>query len=493
MKAVRRKRMNNEISGALRAVSMCKCGKKAEYIKDYWVTETKTLKEKDNENVHSRTVESVCGILRRRYCPSCLSKIALTQKSANSRINAKILIAVLMPLILGCALAVLTYIIVNDPSAIRTAIIFGGFTLVAAIGLPVLFSITQSKRSQIAKGDFSNIKALDSILDSLNFGLEEPKLVKELNSVDVLVDGDGNVNHECERSGFYMKVIHNGRIGFEAMRQRMIYPFKDDAETVKRAYVNAQLLEENIRSFDIKELTAEDFDVRNDELMRYSGLSVEVTIPENVTKIADQAFKKSRNCEKIIIPAGVTEIGKEAFAYCPATEIPLPAGIKKIRAFTFYFSALTRIVIPEGVEEIEDNAFGECHNLESVVIPSSCKKIGEAAFKGCNSLVDVELGEGVESVGDYCFNGCSAISRIELPDGCCEIGNFCFEGCKELTAVLIPDTIQFVGGRVFEGATKMSIVGKEGSYAEKLAEELRVRFTPITESKFKKQHGARKI
>jgi hypothetical protein len=357
----------------------------------------------------------------------------------------------------------------------------------------VLLSIAQNKRKRIAKGDYSNLKDVDALLDSLNFGLEDFKKVKELKSVDVLVDGDGRVNYDMERSGFSMRVIHDGKIVIEPMRQRIIYPFKADAEYIKRTYTHAGLLEDNIKTFDERELTDDDFDIKNGELRRYSGLSVNVVIPDTVTKICVQAFKKSRNCETVTVPNSVTEIEKEAFAYCPATKIVLPAGLKKISSFCFYNSAITAIELPDTVEEIEDNAFGECYNLEKIVIPASCKKIGEAAFKNCTQLSQIEISEGLESICDYAFNGCRVLEKIDIPDGCFELGNFSFEGCTQLKEVYLPETIQFVGGRVFEGATQMSIFGKRGSYAESFANQYRLRFTAIEGPRYKKQHKARKI
>lgn len=488
--------MNNTVDlsqSEIKKTSLCKCGKKAEFIKDYWVTENKNLKEKNGEDVHTRVIENTCGILRRRFCPSCLSKIASVQRSNNRRLNFIITVSVMLPLLIGAALLSFSYFVLDDQSALVNLIIVGVLAVGAFTALTVVFSRTQGKRKMIAKGNFSNVKAIDMLLDSLNFGYDDPKKVADIPSTDVLVDGDGRVNYEMERSGYVMKIVYNGRVSMEPMRQRILFPFKDDCEYIKRTYTNADLLEDNIRSIDIRELSASDFDIKNGELMRYSGLSVEVIIPEGVTKIGEAAFKKSKNCEKVVIPDTVTEIGKEAFASCPATDIIIPPNVKVIKSFTFYLSAVKNVVIPEGVEEIEDNAFGECYSLESVSIPSSCKKVGEAAFKGCTSLNEVSLEEGVESLADYCFNGCTQLKKIIIPEGCCELGNFCFEGCKELSEVYIPDTIQFVGGRVFEGASKMSIYGKAGSYADKLAEELRVRFTQTDAEKYKKQRSARKI
>ena len=481
------------LSNETRKTSLCKCGNRAEFIKDYWVTENKLMKEKDQDETISRSLESACGILRRRFCKSCFSRIAARQRAFNKRLNFRLMLSVILPFLLGTALIAVSYFVFNDTAALLTLIAMSSCTIIVPTAIGVLLSHSQSGRRKIEKGDFSDVKAIDRLMDSLNFGVDNPKYIKELSSLDVVVDGDGRVNYDMERSGFQMRVLYDGKISLEPMRQRILYPFKDDAEYIKRTYTHAGLLDDNIRSGEIKELTEKDFDIKNGELLRYSGLSVKVEIPDNVTKIGVQAFKKSKNCEIVVIPDSVTEIEKEAFVSCPATEINIPTGVKAIRPFTFYMSAIKEIVIPEGVEEIADNAFGECYSLEKVVIPSTCKKIGEAAFKGCSALAEVELREGLESITDYCFTGCTSLKKIDIPDGCCELGNFAFEGCTALAEVYVPDTLQFIGGRVFEGATKMSIVGKKGSYADKFAEEYRLRFTAVTESRFKKQHGAKRM
>ena len=487
--------MNNntpQTAQQIRRTSLCKCGKKADFIKDYWVTEEKVLKEKDSEAVYKRNIESVCGIMRRRFCKSCLSGIATRQKNVNGSLNARIIISLLLPFLIGAVLYAISYFVFEKSGALITFIGAAITGIVAVTVVALIFAIPQKRRKIVSKGIFEDLRAVDSIIDSLNFGLDDPKKIKDMSSLDVVVDGDGRVNYDMERAGFKMKVQFDGKINFEPMRQRILYPFKDDAEYLKRTYTNADLLEENIRIYDDRELTADDFDIRGTALMRYNGLAINILIPANVTKIGVQAFKNSKNCESILLPETVTEIDKEAFSGCPAQKINLPVGIKKISSFCFYNSAIKEIVIPEGVEEIEDNAFCQCYSLESVVIPSTCKKIGEYAFNACTSLADVQIGEGVESLGDYCFNSCTSLTKIDVPDGCCELGNFCFEGCSSLAEVYLPETIQFVGGRVFEGCTKMSIYGKEGSYAHSFADQYRLRFTPITESRYKKHHKARK-
>ena len=78
--------MNEHLSeSALKHTSLCKCGKEARFIKDYFVTEQRVLKEGEGDNIVKRNIESACGIIRRRYCVECFSKIAAKQKILKSR------------------------------------------------------------------------------------------------------------------------------------------------------------------------------------------------------------------------------------------------------------------------------------------------------------------------------------------------------------------------------------------------------------------------
>ena len=462
---------------------MCKCGRPAEFIKDYWVTESKHKKEKAYDDNVPANLEVNCGILRRRFCPSCLSKIAAQQRTFNKRLNIIIIISIFLPFAIAAVKYAFDYFVSGISGAFIPMLLSGIFTVCVTAALSWYLLGAQARRSRIEKGNYSDMKAIDSLIDSLNYGITDYKQVKDIPSVDVVTDGDGRVNYEMERSGYSMKIMLEGRVSLEPMTERMKYPFKDDAEYMKRTYVNAGLFDDNMKAVDEKELSEKDFAIKNGALLRYSGLAVTITIPDNVEMIAERAFKNSKNCETVIIPESVRVIEKEAFSGCPASKINLPKELKEIKPFTFYRSAVTEAVIPEGVESIGESAFFECFSLERVVIPASCKKVGANAFKGCSALRELVIEEGVEALSDYSFNGCSALKTVKIPDGVYEIGNFAFEGCNSLESLYLPDTIQFMGGRAFEGNTGMIIYGKEGSYAEQFAAETRKRFELIADKK----------
>ena len=100
-------------------------------------------------------------------------------------------------------------------------------------------------------------------------------------------------------------------------------------------------------------------------LYNYYGEKTEITIPQSVIAIADEAFKND--------------------------------------------STIKNITIPEGVLVIADSAFEKCVELESVNIPDSLAHIGNYAFSECPKLkITTPVGKRIVS-----FNGRYAIKNID--------------------------------------------------------------------------------
>jgi hypothetical protein len=71
----------------IKSTQRCKCGAKAEFIKDYWVAEACVRKEKTYDNTIVAALENTCGIIRRRYCETCIGKIAAKRKRYDAKLN----------------------------------------------------------------------------------------------------------------------------------------------------------------------------------------------------------------------------------------------------------------------------------------------------------------------------------------------------------------------------------------------------------------------
>ncbi len=120
----------------------------------------------------------------------------------------------------------------------------------------------------------------------------------------------------------------------------------------------------------------------------------------NDTPWRSYLFGKSIN--NVIIEAGVTSIGNQAFylVYDGPDDLD---------------NSLVSISIPNSVTSIGTTAFCGCNNLKTIVIPDSVTSIGERAFTGCDSLTSIEIRNGVTSIGSKAFAGCRSLKEIKIP------------------------------------------------------------------------------
>ena len=119
----------------------------------------------------------------------------------------------------------------------------------------------------------------------------------------------------------------------------------------------------------------------------------EITIPDSVTSIGNNAFSNCQELTSLVIPDSVTSIGAGAFSDC---------------------QALTSLVIPDSVTSIGNNAFSGCKELTSLVIPDSVTSIGDNAFSDCQALTSLTIPDSVTSIGADAFSVCQALTIIDL-------------------------------------------------------------------------------
>ena len=153
----------------------------------------------------------------------------------------------------------------------------------------------------------------------------------------------------------------------------------------------------------------EDFVIENGILVGYNGNDSHVVIPQGVTEIGKGAFKDCGLIRHVNIPNTVTKIGKGAFCRC---------------------DGLVDVMIPSSVIEIGAFAFSSCKSLTNVKLSNYLEIIGSSAFMNCKSLRFIEIPNSVKALGDFVFFNCQSMEHVEISNGNKWIGlrTFTFDG-----------------------------------------------------------------
>ena len=267
-----------------------------------------------------------------------------------------------------------------------------------------------------------------------------------------------------------------------------------------------------------------------------------IEIPDSVTSIGDSTFYSCSSLADVTIGNGVASIENNAFYNCTNLEAVYITDIAAWCSISFdnysanplFFSGnlyvdnvlVTELVIPDGVTSIGKRAFYNCNSLTSIEIPDSVTSIGEGAFKGanveeitlpfigahqggsgayddvfgyifghsdssyggavrqyysssayinyyyyyyyipstlrkvtitneteipygafynCSNVVEININKGVTSIGGDAFHDCSSLTSIEIPDSVTSIGNSAFYDCSSLADVIIGNGVTSIG------------------------------------------------
>ena len=204
----------------------------------------------------------------------------------------------------------------------------------------------------------------------------------------------------------------------------------------------------------------------------------DVTLGNDVTYIGDNSFDTCVNLVNISFPDVVTYIGDYAFDSCrKLTEVRLPASVSQIGEGAFQAGSLLQgIFVDEKNTCYSSDEYGVLFNKDKTrliqapgmlegdyEIPDTVDTIRQYAFHVCDSLTKITVPPSVSSIGDGAFSWCEKLTEIILSDGISTITEGMLQGCANLATITIPDSVTTIGEYAFYYCTSLTDVYYEGT------------------------------
>ena len=193
-----------------------------------------------------------------------------------------------------------------------------------------------------------------------------------------------------------------------------------------------------------------------------------LVIPDGVTGIGKEAFKECSNLTYITIPDSVTSIGEAAFYNCTSlTSITIPKNITSIEKYTFvHCTCEIKWKDNPSITTINENAFGRYEGT-SLTIPNSVTSLGKYAFFECTSEIIFEDNISITEIGEYAFQDYKGTS-LTIPNSVTSIGQYAFYNCA--SEILFEDnsSVTTIGENAFKNykGTSLTIPNSVTSIGE---------------------------
>lgn len=224
-----------------------------------------------------------------------------------------------------------------------------------------------------------------------------------------------------------------------------------------------------------------------------------VTIPNNVTKIVYNAFRNT-NCFTV---KGARSSYAEAFAMNPknynGTEhynfdstgyeenvYEGDCSYKDGSSVKYRFTDHTLTISGNGIMKsflstTESNWNNYENIIETVVIEPGVTNIATYAFYGCKNMKRIYIGKDVNIMNHSgIFGECTSLRYIYYyPENSVDIKSTVFQHCNDLKYIYFGKNVQSIDKDIFTNSTLCDVVGFEGSYAEKIADENNLNFHKI--------------
>lgn len=256
-----------------------------------------------------------------------------------------------------------------------------------------------------------------------------------------------------------------------------------------------------------------DFIIEEGIFKKYKGNKENVVIPEGITDIQEAAFIDCANLKSVVFPKSLKRIESMAFLSENPLSIFIPAGVQEIGVNAFFGAGVSDIEVDSEnaiyhssdgclietksktlmiccdynkiptdgtVEIIGSCAFGKILELpdasaSSLVIPNGIKVIQDSAFWFAN-IKKVVLPDTLSIIGANAFMDCHELESITIPAGVKKIGDSAFDDDWKLRSVKVLSIDVEFGDNVFADCDDLVISASTGSNAEKYAEKYGIQF-----------------
>ena len=249
---------------------------------------------------------------------------------------------------------------------------------------------------------------------------------------------------------------------------------------------------------DVRPSSADDFVISGGVLTAYTGEATDIAIPDGVTVIGKEAFKK-KDVEHVWVPASVQEVRERAFSGSELKTITFqdddehPSQLRRIEYRAFDFTGVEDLVLPRSVEQLQQGVFYGMGLLNSLHVGPKVE-MGSLSVSfdmfWCLSHLEVdadnpnyetvngvlytkdhkhlvffprrldigssyEVLDGTEKIDDYALSYTN-LTSITLPSTVRILGESSLAGNRLLTSINLPDGLTTIENTAFEGCTKLS-------------------------------------
>ena len=203
------------------------------------------------------------------------------------------------------------------------------------------------------------------------------------------------------------------------------------------------------------------FDSRNNRVVG-GDLEGDVVIPSEirgvpVLSIGEKAFYYRPGITSLVLPEGLITIEDNAFGDCENLEsATFPSTLVRVESGAFWGTGLKKIELPDSIRYIGQSGFAST-SPEELILPEVPLYLGNNAFSNCDTIEELVIPDSLE-LGNHVFSRCSGLKKVTLPETMTELPDGIFWECEALNSIEFPPTLEILGDSCFWNCWRLADV-----------------------------------